>query len=216
MAALVACASLRSYNRDVCVAPFATRCMLLDERVARSSCSSSQLGSDAPAVTTASGLFPRLPSLSVWVGARNSSAEVLHCRVEGVSASICALLGRQFGGRRIELGQQADNPEPRRQGNPEPRQPGSYGETLLLWFVAIPCYRLVADLFWGRGVDQNHARHLIGISGGVRSHVQTAEGMANQHVRPWRPEVRGPSRSNPSPRDRRSTRVWYRRPPAAP
>src|SRR5215211_501029 len=90
MAALVACESLRSYNRDVCVASFTTRCTLLDERVARSSCCLSQLGSDAPAVTTASGLFSRLPSLSVWVGAINSSAEVLHCRVEGVSASICA------------------------------------------------------------------------------------------------------------------------------
>src|SRR5215203_3387395 len=35
--------------------------MLLDERVARSSCRLSQLGSDAPAVTTASGLFPGSP-----------------------------------------------------------------------------------------------------------------------------------------------------------
>ena len=75
MAALLACASLRSYNRDVCVAPFTTRCLLLDERVARSSCSSSQPGSAClGAVTTASGLFPKVPSLSVWVGATNSSA----------------------------------------------------------------------------------------------------------------------------------------------
>src|SRR5215210_165938 len=101
MAALLACASLRSYSTDVCVAPFTTRWMLLDERVANSSCSLSQLASDSPALTTASGLFPRLPglpSLSVWVGARNSPALVLTPRVEGVSASICALLGRQVGG----------------------------------------------------------------------------------------------------------------------
>jgi hypothetical protein len=54
--------------------------MLLDERVASLSCRLSQLGSDLPAVTTASGLFPRLPglpSLRVWVGARNSSALVV-------------------------------------------------------------------------------------------------------------------------------------------
>src|SRR5918994_5666580 len=109
MAALLACASLRSYSTDVCVAPFTTWWMLLDERVASSSCSLSQLGSDAPAVTTASGLFPRLPGLpglSVWVGARNSSAEVLHCRVEGVSASICA---RCWGGRSGEAGSSLDN-----------------------------------------------------------------------------------------------------------
>jgi hypothetical protein len=49
-----------------------------------------------------------------------------------------ALLGRQFGGRRSELGQQADDPEPCSQG--------SDVEYLLLWFVAIPCYRLVAEL----------------------------------------------------------------------
>src|SRR4028119_2468565 len=94
MAALVACASLLSYSTDVCVAPFTTRCMLLDERVASSSCCLSQPGSAClGAVTTARGLFPRLPGLpglSVWVGARNSSALVLHCRVEGVRASICA------------------------------------------------------------------------------------------------------------------------------
>src|SRR5215211_1542928 len=106
MAALVACESLRSYNRDVCVAPFTTRWMLLDERVASLSCSSSQLGSDAPAVTTASGLFPRLPNLSVWVGARNSSALVLHCRVEGLSASICA---RCCCGNSGEAGSSLDN-----------------------------------------------------------------------------------------------------------
>src|SRR3712207_6667966 len=65
MAALVACESLLSYSTDVCVAPFTTRWVLLDERVASSSCRSSQPGSDAPAVTTASGLFPRLPGLPV-------------------------------------------------------------------------------------------------------------------------------------------------------
>ena len=67
MAALLACASLRSYTTDVCVAPFTTRCMLLDERVARSSCSFSQPGGSVPALTTASGLSPRLLSLRVWV-----------------------------------------------------------------------------------------------------------------------------------------------------
>src|SRR5687767_5104724 len=109
MAALVACESLRSYNRDACVAPFTTRWTLLDERVASSSCSLSQLGSDLPAVTTASGLFPRLPglpSLRVWVGARNSSALVLTCRVEGVSASICA---RCWGGNLGDAGSSLDN-----------------------------------------------------------------------------------------------------------
>src|SRR5215210_3450424 len=77
MAALDACESLRSYNREVCVAPSTTRWMLLDERVTSLSCSSSQLGCDSPAVTTASGLLPRLPglpSLRAWVGARNSPA----------------------------------------------------------------------------------------------------------------------------------------------
>src|SRR5215218_9611408 len=106
MAALVACESLRSYSTDVCVAPFTTRWMLLEERVASSSCSLSQLGSDSPAVTTASGLFPRLPSLRVWVGARNSSALVVTCRVEGVSASICA---RCWGGNSGDAGESLDN-----------------------------------------------------------------------------------------------------------
>src|SRR5215211_6590688 len=109
MAALVACASLRSYNRDVCVAPFTTRWMLLDERVASLSCRFSQLGSDLPAVTTASGLFPRLPglpSLRVWVGARNSPALVLTPRVEGVRASICA---RCWGGNSGDAGSRLDN-----------------------------------------------------------------------------------------------------------
>src|SRR5215210_5227253 len=89
MAALVACESLRSYTTDVCVAPFTTRWMLLDERVASLSCSSSQVGSAClGALTTASGLFPRLPglpSLRVWVGARNSPALALTPRVEGLS-----------------------------------------------------------------------------------------------------------------------------------
>ena len=74
-----------------------------------SSCRLSQLGSDSPAVTTASGVFPRLPglpSLSVWVGARNSSALVLHCRVEGVSASICS---RCWGGNSVDAGSSLDN-----------------------------------------------------------------------------------------------------------
>src|SRR5215203_2336882 len=109
MAALVACASLRSYNNDSCVAPFTTRWMLQDELATLSSNSLSQLSSDSPAVTTASGLFPRLPglpSLSVWVGARNSSALVLHCRVEGVSASICA---RCWGGNSGDAGSSSDN-----------------------------------------------------------------------------------------------------------
>src|SRR5215218_6517469 len=120
MAALVACASLRSYTRDVCVAPSTTRCMLLDERVARSSCSSSHSGSCVPALTTASGLSPRLLRLRVWVTvwgvARSSSEVVLTCRVEGLSASICALLLRQFGGCGNELEQQAKHPDPCQQG----------------------------------------------------------------------------------------------------
>src|SRR5215211_4414182 len=96
MAALVTCTSRLSYNSDSCVAPSTTRWLLLEDvRVASLSCRLSQLGSDAPAVTTASGLFPRLPSLRVWVGARNSSTLVVNCRVEGVSASICA---RCWGG----------------------------------------------------------------------------------------------------------------------
>src|SRR5215210_2423521 len=133
MAALVACASLRSYNRDVCVAPFTTRCMLLDERVARSSCSSSQLGSDLPAVTTASGLFPRLPglpSLSVWVGATNSSAVVLTPRVEGASASICA---RCWGGNSGDAGSSLDNKRttPRRASRETPSC-ASWGTTAKL------------------------------------------------------------------------------------
>src|SRR5215211_5571916 len=106
MAALLACASLRSYNNDSCVAPFTTRWMLLDERVASLSCRLSQLGSDSPAVTTASGLFPRLPSLRVWVGARNSSTLVVNCRVEGVSASVCA---RWWGGNSEDAGSSLDN-----------------------------------------------------------------------------------------------------------
>src|SRR5215210_7622256 len=109
MAALVACESLRSYNRDVCVAPFTTRWMLLDERVASLSCFLSQPGSAClGAVTTASGLFPMLPglpSLSVWVGARSSSMLVVNCRVEGVSASICA---RCWGGNSGDAGSNLD------------------------------------------------------------------------------------------------------------
>src|SRR4028119_1688620 len=70
MSALVAWESLRSYNNDSCVAPFTTRWMLLDERVPNSSCRLSQLGSDSPAVTTASGLFPRLPGLPSLLGPR--------------------------------------------------------------------------------------------------------------------------------------------------
>ena len=66
MAALVACASLRSYTTDVCVASFTTRCMLLGEIVARSSCSSSQPDDCVPALTTASGLSPRLLRLRAW------------------------------------------------------------------------------------------------------------------------------------------------------
>jgi hypothetical protein len=91
-----------------------------------------------------------------------------------------ALLGRQVGGGRIELGQQADNPKPRRQGNPDPRQPGSHGECLLLWFVATPCFRSPAELIGlDRGIDQGHTRHLIAILCGERLHVQAAERVAH-------------------------------------
>src|SRR5215208_4879521 len=107
MAALVACESLRSYKSDSCVAPFTTRWLLLEDvRVASLSCRLSQLGSDWPAVTTQSGLFPRLPSLRVWVGARNSSTLVVNCRVEGVSASTCA---RCWGGNSGDAGSSLDN-----------------------------------------------------------------------------------------------------------
>src|SRR5215212_2954416 len=130
MAALVACESPLSYNSDSCVAPFTTRCLLLDERVASLSCSLSQLGSDLPAVTTASGLFPRLPglpSLSVWVGARNSPALVLTCGVEGVSASICA---RCWGGNSGGAGSSLDNKRttPSRAGRETPNC-ASWGTT---------------------------------------------------------------------------------------
>src|SRR5215211_3466388 len=189
MAALVACESLRSYNSDVCVAPFTTRCLLLDERVASLSCSLSQPGSAClGAVTTASGLFPRLPglpSLSVWVGARNSSTKVVNSRVEGASASICARCwGGNSGDAGSRLGQQADDPDPRQQGNPELHQVGNHGHTLLLWFVALPCFRSLAELIQlSRGIDQGYACHLVGIAGGVRLHVHAAERVAHQHVR---------------------------------
>ena len=49
-----------------------------------------------------------------------------------------ALLGRQVGGRGIELVQQADYPEPCQQGTD--------GEHSLRWFVTTPCYRSVAEL----------------------------------------------------------------------
>jgi hypothetical protein len=130
----------------------------------------SQLGSDLPAVTAASGLFPRLSSLRDWVGGKKLSCEGTHlsCR-GGECIDLRALLGRQFRGRRIEHGQQADNPEPSQQGNSELRQVGNHGETLLLWFVTIACFRLVAELIQlSRGIDQGYACHLLGITGGVR------------------------------------------------
>src|ERR671921_1099152 len=125
MAALVACELLRSYNREVCVAPFTTVWMLLDERVSSLACSLSQPGSAClGAVTTASGLFLRLsglPSLSVWVGARNSPALALTCRVEGVSASICA---RCWGGNSGDAGSRLDNKRtiPSRAGRETPNR----------------------------------------------------------------------------------------------
>src|SRR5918997_3579348 len=134
MAALVACESLRSYNNDACVAPFTTRCVLLDERVANSSCRLSQPGSDSPAVTTASGLFPRLPwlpSLSVWVGARNSSALVLTCRVEGVSASICARCCGNSGGAGSSLDNKRSTPS---RASRETPSCASWGTTPILCF----------------------------------------------------------------------------------
>jgi hypothetical protein len=94
MAALVAWALLRSYTNDVCVAPSTTRCVLLGERVARSSCSLSQPDDCVPALTTASGLSPRLLRPRAWAVlwgvARNSCEVVLICRVEGPSAASCA------------------------------------------------------------------------------------------------------------------------------
>ena len=94
MAALVACVSLRSYTTDVCLVPSTTRCMLLGERAARSSCSLRQPDDCVPALTTASGLSPRLLRLRAWAVlwgvSRNSCAVVLTCRVEGLSAAICA------------------------------------------------------------------------------------------------------------------------------
>src|SRR5829696_2022276 len=149
--------------------------MLLVERVASLSCRSSQLGSWVPAVTTASGLFPRLPSLRVWVGATNSSTgSHLSCR-RGECIYLRALLLRQLGGCRIEHGPQADNPEPRRQGNAEPLQRRNHGGSLLLWLVAIPCFWSLAELIRiGGGIDQDHARHLLGIPVGVGLHGDAA------------------------------------------
>ena len=86
--------------------------------------------------------------------------------------------GAAIRGRRIELGQQADNPEPHQQRN--------RGRTLLLWFVALPCLRSLAELIrLSRGIDQGHTRHLVGIPGGVRLHVHAAKRVAHQHVRPF-------------------------------
>ena len=180
MAALVACASLRSYTTDVCVAPSTTRCMLLAEKVARSSCSLSQPGVCVPALTTVSGLSPRLLRPRVWVVvwgvARSSSEGGTNLSRRGAErGDLRALPVRQFGGRGTELVQQADYPDPCQQG--------SGREYLLLSFVAVACCRPVAELFGVGGIDQGHARHLVGIPGGVRLRVQAAERVAYQHVR---------------------------------
>src|SRR3712207_5974342 len=57
---LGACESLRWYTTDGCGAPSTTRWMLWCERGARSSGSVIQAGDCVPALTTASGLSPRL------------------------------------------------------------------------------------------------------------------------------------------------------------
>src|SRR4028118_2224802 len=93
MAALVAWESLRSYNKDVCVAPSTTRWVLLDERVARSSCCSSQPGSarsgrGAPATGLAPGA-PRPPPAAWGPVGRESGQIVLRLEPTGL---------RLFGG----------------------------------------------------------------------------------------------------------------------
>src|ERR671917_2266431 len=84
-------ASSGSYSSDTWVAPSTTRWVLSDERAASSSCSSSQAGGCSPALTTSSGLSPKFPASRtravVWGVARNSSAVVDTCPVEGLDAS---------------------------------------------------------------------------------------------------------------------------------
>src|SRR5215216_3842834 len=180
MAALVVCESLRSYTTDVCVAPFTTRCMLLDESVASSSCRLSQLGSDLPAVTTASGLFPRLPSLRVWVGARNSSAVVITCRVEGVSASICA---RCWGGNSGDAGSSLDNKRttPSRAGRETPSR-ASRGTTANVSFCGSLLSR--ASGWWLTCFGEEES---------TRTTPATSSGYRAAYVRTYRPPKEWPT-----------------------
>ena len=60
IAALVTCESRLSYNSNSCVAPSTTRWMLCEESAASSSCIASQSDDCPPALTTATGLSPRL------------------------------------------------------------------------------------------------------------------------------------------------------------
>jgi hypothetical protein len=116
---------------------------------------------------------PRTPQSARLGGGKKLSCGGTHLWRRGAECiDLRTLPGRQLRGRRIELGQQTDYPEPRQQGN--------HGETLLLWFVAIPCFRSRAELIrLSRGIDQGHACHLVGIPGGVGLHVQAAERVAH-------------------------------------
>src|SRR5215203_1237518 len=184
MTALVACESLRSYNKDVCVAPFTTRWMVLDERVTRSSCCLSQPGSAClGAVTTASGLLPRLPgppSLSVWVGATNSSAKVVTCRVEGVSASICA---RCCCGNSGEAGSSLDNKRtiPSRAGRDTPSRT-SRGTTADLCFCGSLLSRVTGWWLTCFGEEES-----------TRTTPATSSGYRAAYVRTYRPPKEWPT-----------------------
>jgi hypothetical protein len=68
----------------------------------------------------------RTPQSARLGGGKKLSCAGTHLsRRGGECIDLRALLVRQFGGRRIELGQQADYPEPRQQGNSELRQLGT-------------------------------------------------------------------------------------------
>src|SRR3712207_847685 len=120
MAALVTFASLRAYTTDVCVAPSTTRCMLLGESAASSSCSSSHSGCCVPALITASGLSPRVLRPRAWAVVAGGGTELLsggtHLLCRGVECIDPRALLRQFGRRRTEI-EQADYPDPCQQGS---------------------------------------------------------------------------------------------------
>src|SRR5215216_542659 len=98
--------------------------LLEDVKVASLSCRLSQLSSDSPAVTTASGLFPMLPSLRVWVGARNS-----RCLLSGSSPQLLDVTLRttQVSVNKVRVGVGADlrrdpGSQPNERGGQSPAQ----------------------------------------------------------------------------------------------